>query len=109
MGDTNYIGTIVKILEIPKQTIVQNNISLAQFRVQFPQSFKVRIVKLKVWGNLAIDVAKYYNINDYILIEGYISLRQTPNITKQTSKKVEITVLKVYPFLLSKNSSISKI
>jgi hypothetical protein len=28
-----------------------------------------------LWGNLARDVATYYKINDYILIEGYLSLR----------------------------------
>jgi single-stranded DNA-binding protein len=103
MGDTNLVGGIVKILETPKETIFNKDIPVTQFRVQFPQVRNTHVVHLTFWGNLARDVANYYRINDYILIEGYISLRdkQTSNGVIQKSKKVEITVLKVYPFLLS--------
>ena len=103
MTDTNYIGSIVKILETPNQKFFNNNISVTKFRVQLPQVRNTKVVNLVFWGNLARDVANYYKINDYILIEGYLSLTQ-----QQTSKKVEITVLKVYPFLLSYNRSVSK-
>jgi hypothetical protein len=37
MGDTNYIGSIVKILENPIQKILMNNIPVTKFRVQFPK------------------------------------------------------------------------
>ena len=111
MNDTNYIGAIVKILENPKQKVFNNNISFTEFRAQLPQIRNTQVVSLSVWGNLARDVANYYKVNDYVIIEGYLSLRdkQTPNLTIQISKKVEITVLKIYPFLLSYNRSISKI
>ena len=103
MGDTNLIGGIVKILETPKQKIFNQDIPVTQFRVQFPQVQNTHLVHLTFWGNLAYDIARYYKINDYILIEGYISLRdkQSLNGVIPKSKKVEITVLKVYPFLLS--------
>lgn len=102
MGDANLIGGVVKILETPKQKILNKNIPVTQFRVQFPQVRSTSIIHLTFWGNLARDVAIYYKINDYILIEGYISLRDKKNSKKiiSKSKKVEITVLKVYPFLL---------
>jgi single-stranded DNA-binding protein len=103
MADTNYIGSIVKIVETPKQRILTNNISMTRFRVQLPQIRKNKIVNLVVWGNLANEVVNYYKINDYILIEGYLALNK-----KQVLPRVEITVLKVYPFLLSFNRSISK-
>lgn len=111
MGDTNSIGGIVKILEAPKQKIFNQNIPVTQFRAQFPQVRNTLIVNLTFWGNLARDVANYYKVNDYILIEGYLSLRdkQTFNLTLQMSKKVEITVLKVYPFLLNYDRSINTI
>jgi hypothetical protein len=98
MVDTNYTSGIVKILEDPVQTVFNT-----KFRVQFPQVRKSGIVNLVFWGNLGQDVVNYYQINDYILIEGYLSLRnnQIPRI--KNSKKFEITVLKVYPFLLSYN------
>ena len=67
-------------------------------------------IYLKFWGNLARDVSSYYKINDYILIEGYIALpnKQNVNSNNQMSKKVEITVLKIYPFLLNYDRSMTK-
>jgi single-stranded DNA-binding protein len=102
MSDTNFIGGVAKVLETPKQTIVNDNIFVTRFRVQFPQVRNNSIVDLKFWGNLARDVAKYYQTNDYILIEGYISLvnSQSSNVTNRTLKRIEITVLKIYPIAL---------
>jgi len=110
MVDTNYISGIVKILETPRQKFFNDNIPVVEFRAQLPQTRNTKIVKLTFWGNLARDVANYYKINDYILIEGYISLRnkQVSNLMTQISKKIEITVLKIYPFLLSYDRSISR-
>ncbi len=104
MGDTNYISSIVKILEIPSQNISKNNIAITKFRVQLPQTRKMGIIHLIFWGDLARDVTNYYKINDYIIIEGYLSLNKTSeNKIKQKLKKVEITVFKVYPFRLTFN------
>lgn len=107
MTDTNSISGVVRILESPKQKIINNNILVTRFRVQFPQVRNSCIVHLKFWGNLARDVTTYYKINDYILIEGYIGLqdKQTQISNSQMSKKIEITVLKIYPFLLSYDRS----
>ncbi len=108
MVNTNYIGSIVKILENPNPAVFNNTILFTKFRVQFPQFRNTRIVNLIFWGNLAHDVVKYYRINDYILIEGYLSVINTdqyPLLTvNKNSKKIEITVLKIYPFLLSQNT-----
>lgn len=95
MGDTNYIGGIVKVLEIPKQKVLKGNISFTEFRVQFPQFRGSKIINLVFWGKLASDVANYYQVNDYILIEGYLS-----TINKKPLKKVQVTVLKVFAFVL---------
>nr|WAK84887.1 hypothetical chloroplast RF41 [Amicula sp. isolate GU52X-4 cfCalB7] len=105
MTDMNYIGGIVRILEIPKQKILNNNISIVKIRVQFPQFKNIQIVNLIFWGNLARDILNYYKVNDYIIIEGYLGLanNQSSDLTIQNLKKVEITVLKIYPFLLSSN------
>jgi len=105
MVDTNYISSIVKILESPNTILFNNTILVTKFRVQFPQTRNSRIVNLIVWGNLASDITNYYQINDYILIEGYLSLstKHFLNRVKQNSKKFEITVLKIYPFFLSSN------
>ena len=111
MSNTNYIGAIVKILETPKQKIINNNNLVSTFRVQISQVRQTRIIKLVFWGNLARDVINYYKINDYILIEGYLALtsQSDSELTKKPSKNIEVTVLKVYPFLLGSNSLSSDI
>jgi single-stranded DNA-binding protein len=110
MTDTNYIMSIVKILESPTQILFNNTIPVTKFRVQFPQTRNSRIVNLIFWGNLARDVSNYYQTNDYIMIEGYLSLshKYLSNTLEQNSKKFEITVLKIYPFFLSSNQQIVK-
>jgi hypothetical protein len=110
MVDTNYISGIVKILENPIETVFHNNIPITKFRVQFPQVRKNIIIDLVFWGNLGKDVVNYYQINDFILIEGYLSLRdkQIVDLRIKNSKKIEVTVLKVYPFLLSYDRKINK-
>ena len=94
MGNISFISGIVKILESPKQKNFDGNILITQFRVQFPQVRNKLVVNLTFWSNLAADVANYYKVNDYILIEGYFST-QTDNLNVSTFKKFNITVLKI--------------
>lgn len=103
MINTNYIVSIVKILENPTQTVI-NQIKYVQFRVQFPQPQTNQIIRLVCWGKLASSVRNNYQIYDHILIEGYLSIntntkRQSNMLTKDLNK-IEITVLKVYPLRL---------
>ena len=111
MSDTNHIGAIVKILESPKNKTIKNKISITRFRAQLPQIRQTRVVDIVVWGNLANDVAKYYNMNDYILVEGYLSLHKLSHSksNRKILKRARFTVLKAYPFLLSSNRSNSKV
>ena len=109
MSNINSLIGIVKILEPPKTYKIGKDILITKVRAQFPQVRKNSIVHLKFWGKLANDIKKYYTVNDYILIEGYVSARNSrkndfSNNTK-VLKKVEITVLKVYPFFLNYNFS----
>jgi len=98
MGDTNYLATIVKILEKPKQNLNNDRVITTEFRAQLVQVRNSQIVNLVFWGNLARDVMNYYQINDYIMIEGYLSLPSQPKtkFITQNLKKVQITVLKIY-------------
>ncbi len=110
MSDTNYIGAIVKILESPKNKTIRNKISVTKFRALLPQIRQKRVVDIVVWGNLANDIAKYYGTNDYILVEGYLSLRKSSNqkSTRKILKRARLTVFKAYPFLLNSNRANSK-
>ena len=102
----NYIGAVVKILEVPKQQLINSKTLVIKFRAQLPQVRKHRVVKLVFWNNLALAVLNYYKVNDYILIEGYTSIRKN---STSNGKKVTITVVKVYPLLLNYNPSINKL
>lgn len=95
MGDTNYFSGIVKILENPIQSITITKTLKIIFQAELPQIRQNKIVSVVVWGNLVNEVKDYYQINDYILIEGYTSIEKNKN-----PQKTVITVLKVYPFLL---------
>ena len=105
MSDTNFIGAIVRILECPKNKITENNIEVTKFRAQCPQIWQTQIIEIVIWGSFANDIAKYYSFNDYILVEGYLSLSKSVQFesNKKIIKRVQFTILKVYPFLLSSN------
>lgn len=102
----NYIGALVKVLETPKRILLDSDIFIIKFRVQLPQIKKVKIVELICWGSLAKAVFNYYKANDYLLIEGYVSFSNNNN---KDLKKIKITALKIYPFLLTSKSSLNKL
>jgi len=77
MGNTNYFSTIVKILENPKKTVSRKNISIIKFRAELPQTRENKVIHLVFWGNLASYVSTYYQVNDYLIIEGYLSIRNS--------------------------------
>ena len=101
----NYNIFTVKIIRNCGQSFFTDGTSLTELIVQLPQVRKNNIkiiLQLSVWGNLSYDVARYYQADDYVIIEGYVSIRdinidQTINLI---DKQVEISVFKVYPLLL---------
>jgi len=102
----NYVSLIVKLIGKPEQSFFDDNISVTEVMAKFSQFQKNRediIIKLCIWGNLASDIVQYYQMNDYIIVEGYTSLGETFSdsdiMTKD--KQLEISVFKIYPFLLS--------
>jgi hypothetical protein len=102
----NYISLIVKLIGKPKQSFFEDNVSATEVMAKFSQVQKTRedvIVKLCIWGNLAYDIVQYYQTNDYIIVEGYISISNKDfefnDVLKD--KYLEISVFKIYPFLLS--------
>jgi hypothetical protein len=109
MGNINYFSGIVKVLETPIQTFFNNKMPVTTFRVEIPQTRNNRIISLVFWGNLAREVKNYYQINDYILIEGYTSIeKKHSELVNKKPRKITITVLKVYPFLLKSNQDVIK-
>ena len=98
MADMNYVGSVVKILEKPVQIVSNNKIIRTECRVQLVEIRNIQIVYLVFWENLGHDIMNNYQLNDYIMVEGYLSFpNQTNNkLAKRFFKKAQITVLKVY-------------
>ena len=101
----NYISCIIQILEIPTIQLYDNTIEIVKFRIHLPYvRNKIQspiILNSVIWGNLAYDVVNYYHVNDYALIEGYIS---TSFDEINTQNSITINILKIYPFLFSLES-----
>lgn len=105
MGDTNYFSGIVKVLENPVQKWIKEKTLLTVVRVEIPQIRQARLILLVFWGNLGHEIKNSYRTNDYILIEGYSSIKKT-NLQLNNLKlhKIIITGLKIYPLLLTAGS-----
>ena len=101
----NYISSIIQILEIPRIETYNEGIKMVQFRVQLPHiRNKIQspiIINSIIWGDLAYDIINYYQVNDYALVEGYISI-SVNHLNKQ--QRVTINITKLYPFLFSLKS-----
>ena len=100
----NYVNFIVKILEKPEQSRINDEIYVTKFIARYPrlQNQKIEtLVKIIIWGNSSEDISKYFFVGDYIIIEGYISLADsTFNYRNSVNEKqIEISVFKIYPFL----------
>ncbi len=98
MTDTNYIGSVVKILEKPIQTVINDKIVKTDFRVQLVHIRNLQLAHLTLWGNLGHNIINDYKVNDYMMIEGYLSLPNKINnkLLKRQLRKAQITVVKVY-------------
>lgn len=100
----NYVNFIVKILEKPRQTIINNEIYVTRFIAKYPKIHNRKIetlVTIVIWENSYKDISKYFFVGDYIIVEGYISHRNL-TLNDQTlgnEKQIEISVFKIYPFL----------
>ena len=96
MGDINYFSGTVKILSNPIQKFIKQKTLRTQVWVELAQFRKNKIILLTFWGNLGDEIKNFYQINDYIFIEGYTSIKKT----KLRLNKIVITGLKVYPLYL---------
>ena len=99
----NYSSFIVKIIEKPEQSLLNNNIAFTQVLAKFYQfrNNSHNVCKLLIWGNLSNDITKYYQVNDYLIIEGYISRRKSIIKDFNIVNEIEISVFKIYPFALN--------
>lgn len=101
----NYAIFTVKVIKNSGQSFFADGTALTELTVQLPQIRKntaKTILQLSIWGKLSYDVAKYYQPDDYVIIEGYVSIRDLnmDRVINLIDKQVEISVFKLYPLLL---------
>ena len=101
----NYVLFTVKVIKNSGQSFFSDGTSLTELTVQLPQVRKNNnkvILQVSIWGKLSFDAAKYYQADDYIIIEGYISIRNIDigRVVSSLNKQVEISVFKLYPLFL---------
>lgn len=104
MQSPTYFSGLVKIIENPKSKFYNQTILKTTTRGLLPQVNKTKpskIVNLTYFTQFRGQIQNLTQINQYILIEGYISINQKKNVKlrKLTDNKLTITVLKVYPFI----------
>lgn len=104
MGDTNYFSGTVKILANPIQKVVKKKFLVTRVWVEIAQLRQNKIVLMVFWGNLGDEIKNIYQRNDYLLIEGYISIKKTSS----KLNKIILTGLKVYPLFLTLNPTLRK-
>ena len=94
---------MIKIIGKPEQSFFENDISVTEMIAKFYQfrDNSYNICKISIWGNLSYDVMQYYQINDYLIVEGYISRRNSSFEKYNITTEIEISVFKIYPFALN--------
>ena len=86
----NYINIIVRIVELPVYYYFNNSLLLLKIRVKFAQHSRTNsnsILTILIWDNILENIRKYYCLNRYLLIEGYLRLA---NIQHQNSIKSDL-------------------
>jgi len=101
----NYTIFAVKVIKNSGQSFFSDGTAITELTVQLPQVRKNNpklIFQIVIWGKLSYDVAKYYQPEDYIIIEGYISFKsiRMDRVINLLDKQIEICVFKLYPLLL---------
>ena len=105
----NYASLIVKIVKDPEQNFFKDNTVVTKMVGKFVPTRKRNsdiedTFQISIWENLSYETIKYYQLNDYIFVEGYISLKSNFYGSIQDSqldKRIEISVFRHYPLLLT--------
>ena len=101
----------MKIISNPEQSSFKNGISVTEFIGKYYQVRDIdnldRLCKISIWGKAGSNFTNSYRQNDYVIIEGHLSLRKSEFANLNITTDIEISVHKFYPFSL-KSISLKK-
>ena len=95
----NYTSFIIKVINKPEYTLCEQKIPLTEALGKFYQfhNNSHTICKLSFWGRPAYEILKYYKVNDYVLVEGYLSFQPSTFEKFDIKTDIELSIFKVYP------------
>ena len=98
----NYITLAIRLIGKPEYKHTENSIPFIEMLGKFYQPYNSNFTfcKVLVWGNLAGDLMKYYTHNDYLFVEGYVSLKGQFIEDLKTKIDIEVVAYKLYPYAL---------
>jgi|TARA_B110000902_G_scaffold134446_1_gene155923 single-stranded DNA-binding protein len=102
----NFSNFLIRITSKPERSFFNEDIVYTEFIGKFYQfrDNKYTLCKVSIWGDLAYDALRYYNVNDYLVVEGYLSSQKSTFEELNMNILVEISASKVYPYALKKKS-----
>ena len=97
----NYTSFLIKIIDKPNQKSFKDNISVIEMTAKFYQQQQQNshnICKLSIWNSFSSTIMQHYQLDDFLIVEGFISRRKSDFGNRILFQGIEITVVKLYPF-----------
>ena len=97
----NYITLIGKIVQNPEQSFFENGESITETLIEFTPINSNKVIeycKISLWGDFEQELVRNYNLNDFIIVEGYLSYADDYDsiISKQNFNSFEIIATKIH-------------
>jgi single-strand DNA-binding protein len=96
----NSFIVMAEIVEPPQLRHTQENMALAEMKVQFPglrPDEPMVVMKVVGWGNLAQEMPTKFNTGDQVIVEGRLGMNTVERAEGFKEKRAEMTATKIYP------------
>jgi single-strand DNA-binding protein len=96
----NSFIVMAEIVEPPQLRHTQENMALAEMKVQFPglrPDEPMVVMKVVGWGNLAQEMPTKFNTGDQVIVEGRLGMSTVERAEGFKEKRAELTASKIYP------------
>jgi single-strand DNA-binding protein len=96
----NSFIVMAEIVEPPQLRHTQENMALAEMKVQFPglrPDEPMVVMKVVGWGNLAQEMPTKFNTGDQVIVEGRLGMNTVERPEGFKEKRAEMTATKIYP------------
>lgn len=97
----NFCSCLVQIVDIPRKIKIENQEdAAAEVSVSFSPYKKKSFTRIKLlaFERLKLDLFNFYEIGDFILVEGTLRVYKS---TVSRKKSTYLIAKKIYPFLLN--------